>query len=103
MVDIDEALRFADQGRLDEAAQRCEEFMRAHGPSAKAFYILGLIRDSAGETHQASLLYRKALYLDPHHHDALLQLALLLDKQGDKAGAKVLNERAARHKHKGQK
>jgi chemotaxis protein methyltransferase WspC len=102
-IEIDEALRFADQGRLGEAAERCEEFMQAHGPSAKAFYLLGLVRDASGESQEAAALYRKALYLDPQHREALIHLALILDKQGDTAAAKVLNERASRVEQKGQK
>jgi chemotaxis protein methyltransferase WspC len=99
-IDIETAVRLADQGRLDEAARRCEEFLRTQGPSAKAFYLLGLVRDAAGKQGEADVFYRKALYLDPHHYDALIHLALLLDRQGDKAGAKVLYDRAERQERR---
>jgi chemotaxis protein methyltransferase WspC len=95
-VDLDAAARLADQGRLAEAAKQCENFLRAHGPSEKAYYLLGLVRDSLGRTAEAVGFYRKALYLNPRHHDALLHLALLLEKQGDTNGSRVLNDRAAR-------
>jgi chemotaxis protein methyltransferase WspC len=55
-----------------------------------------LIRDSAGDHQQASEYYRKALYLEPEHCDALIHLALLKDKSGDSAGAKTLKNRARR-------
>ncbi len=44
----------------------------------------------------ASLCYRKTLYLDPRHYEALTHLATLLELQGDHAGARLLSERAAR-------
>ena len=40
--------------------------------------------------------YRKALYLDPNHYDTQIHLALLMEKQGDPAGAQVLRNRARR-------
>jgi chemotaxis protein methyltransferase WspC len=53
----------ADKGQLVEAAQICEFSLREQGPSARAFHLLGLIRDCAGDQHQASEFYRKALYI----------------------------------------
>jgi chemotaxis protein methyltransferase WspC len=95
-TEIDHAMQLADQGRLVEAAQACEAHLRAHGPSAPAFYVLGLVRDATGRHTDAAEFYRKTLYLDPQHHEALVHLAFLLDGQGDKAGAKVMNDRARR-------
>ncbi len=93
---LDEAARLAGQGRLAETAQLCENHLRAHGPSARAYYLLGLVRDAAGNPGEAAEYFRKAIYLEPLHHEALVHLGYLLEKQGDKAGAKVLNERAKR-------
>ncbi len=55
-----------------------------------------LMRDATGNEPEAAELYRKALYLDPNHHEALVHLALLLEKQGDNARAKLLRDRARR-------
>jgi chemotaxis protein methyltransferase WspC len=93
---LDAVAALADQGHFVEAAKRGEEHLRAHGPTARAFYLLGLVRDAAGNHGAAIEYYRKALYLEPKHREALLQLAYLLEKQGDRPGAKVLNERARR-------
>jgi len=93
---IDEARRLADQGHLAEAAECCKEHLRVHGPSAQAFHLLGLVRDATGSLAEAVEFYRKALYLDPNQHETLAHLALLLEKQGDTAGAKVLNDRVRR-------
>ena len=91
---IDEAFALANQGRLAEAAELCEQEMRTHGPSAPAFYLMGLICSADGLLSAADRYYRKALYLDQNHHDALVHLALLLEQQGDKHGAKLMRGRA---------
>jgi chemotaxis protein methyltransferase WspC len=90
------AQSLADQGHLVEAALHCEDYLRSHGPAPEAFYLLGLIRDATGNHREATDFYRKALYLDPNHGDALIHLALLLERQGDPEGAKALNERSRR-------
>lgn len=94
--DLAFAEQLADQGRLEEAAEICEVFLREQGPSARAFHLLGLIRDCAGDQYQANEFYRKALYLEPDHYDSLIHLALLADKNGDSAAAKALKNRAHR-------
>jgi chemotaxis protein methyltransferase WspC len=93
---IDKAFALANQGRLTEAAQSCEEFMRKDGPSAQAFYLMGLISTADGRLSEADRYYRKALYLDRNHYDSLVHLALLLEKQGDAEGAKLLRDRVER-------
>ncbi len=94
--DLDSASRLGDAGRLIEAAAMCENYLQAHGPSARAFYLLGLLRDAAGDMSKASEHYRKALYLEPNHSEALTHLALLTERMGDRAGARVLHQRARR-------
>jgi chemotaxis protein methyltransferase WspC len=54
-----------------------------------------LLREAGGQPGAAQY-YRKALYLEPNHRDALLQMALLADKQGDLAGARRFRSRAER-------
>jgi chemotaxis protein methyltransferase WspC len=93
---IDEAERLADQGQLTDAAALCARNLQTQGPSARAFCLLGLVHDAGGDAAQAAHQYRKALYLDPHHREALLHLAYLLDKQGDAAGGRLMRERAGR-------
>lgn len=94
--DLDLASRLADEGRLNEAAEICESFLREKGASARAFYLLGLVRDVSGQPGEATRYYRKTLYLDPAHYEALMHLALLNEKSGDRAAANVLKTRARR-------
>ena len=72
------------------------KYLRSHEPVAQVFYWLGLLSDVAGNVLEAQGFYRKALYLEPQHPAALLQLAALLQSQGDTVGARRLQERAAR-------
>ena len=86
----------ANQGRVVEAARACERSLRDDGPSARVYCLLGLLRDAAGDRAGAAALYRKALYLEPQHLDALTHLLLLLDRQGNRAAAGILRERLQR-------
>ena len=86
----------ANEGKSAEARAACERYLRSHEPVAQVFYWLGLLSDVAGSVLEAQGYYRKALYLEPQHPDALMHLAALLQSQGDTAGARRLQERAAR-------
>jgi chemotaxis protein methyltransferase WspC len=88
--------RLANRGSLTEAIQHGEAFLRVHGPSAPVYQLMGLAHDASGMPQQAEQCYRKALYLDPTHHEALIHLAFLLEQQGDSAGALRLHMRAKR-------
>jgi chemotaxis protein methyltransferase WspC len=44
---------------------------------------MGMIRQAAGERAPAEDCFKKAVYLDPTHTDALLALALLAERRGD--------------------
>jgi chemotaxis protein methyltransferase WspC len=86
----------ANEGKSAEAKAACESYLRSHEPVAQVFYWLGLLSDVAGNVLEAQGFYRKALYLEPQHPEALMHLAALLQAQGDAAGARRLQERAAR-------
>ena len=96
LTGLEEVSRLADQGRLSEAIQRCDEYLRARGPSADAYYLMGLAHDASRRPETAEQYYRKALYLDPGHQETLVHLAYLLEKQGDAAGAQRFRRRATR-------
>ncbi|ALL66340.1 Chemotaxis protein methyltransferase CheR [Paraburkholderia caribensis MBA4] len=90
------ARRHADAGEFDEAERLAHQHAIAHGPNVDAFYLLGLIADARGRSADAADFYRKALYLEPTHYEALTHLAALLDIGGDRAGAQNLMQRAQR-------
>jgi len=93
---LTDATSLADQGHLVEAARSCEEHLRKCGPSTQALHLMGLISAAVGNVSEARRYYRKALYLDQNHHDTLLHLGLLLEQQGDTAGAQILRNRLRR-------
>jgi chemotaxis protein methyltransferase WspC len=95
-ADLSAAQSLADAGKLREAAEYCENYVRQHGPTSEACYLLGVLRDAVGDRRSAAEYYRKVLYLEPEHVQALMHLALLTESQGDRAAAERLRERARR-------
>jgi chemotaxis protein methyltransferase WspC len=93
---IEQAQRLANQGKLVEALKYCEQNLRNQPASAETYHLIGLLHDAAGRVLEAAEHYRKALYLDPRHSEALVHLAVVLQKQGDAVGAQRLFERANR-------
>ncbi len=88
--------RLANAGASEQARAECQRYLGQFAPSAQVYYWLGLLSDTEGDAQQALTHYRKALYLEPQHPEALVHLAALLAAQGDLVGARRLQERAAR-------
>lgn len=88
--------RCANAGDSQQARSECQRYLRQFAPSAQVYYWLGLLSDTEGDAPQALTHYRKALYLQPQHPEALVHLAALLAAQGDLAGARRLQDRAVR-------
>jgi len=93
---IEQARHLANQGKLVEALKCCEQNLRCQPASAETYHLIGLLHDAAGRVREAAEHYRKALYLDPQHSEALVHLAVALQKEGDARGAERLFERANR-------
>jgi chemotaxis protein methyltransferase WspC len=71
------ARRLADEGKLVEAAQICEAYVRVHETSSAAWYLFGLVLDATGASERATQLYRRAVFLDPNHAEAAMHLDIL--------------------------
>jgi chemotaxis protein methyltransferase WspC len=95
---LDRAQQLADDGDFDGAQQACQAHQQAHGPSARALHLMGLIAGARGQRARAEECFRKALYLDPDHEETLMHLALLLETKGEAAAGRVLRVRAQRHR-----
>lgn len=91
-----DAARLANRGELREAGALCENYLRQHPTSAQAYYLLGLVREAEGKHQLVGELFKKAVYLDPNHYEAMIHLALHLVRYGDAASAKNLHLRANR-------
>jgi chemotaxis protein methyltransferase WspC len=95
-ADLTIARGLADAGRLREAGEACELHLQQHGPSPEAFYLLGLVKGAVGNSTGAAECYRRVLYLEPEHGEALMHLALLTETLGHTAAAERFRERARR-------
>ncbi|APW58811.1 CheR family methyltransferase [Paludisphaera borealis] len=93
---LEEAAEHANQGRHGQALACCEAEIRRKGPSAAALALMGVIHQAAGRRAQAESCFHKAIYLDPHHDEALLALALIAERRGDRSAASGFRRRADR-------
>ena len=91
-----DAARLANRGELREAGTLCENYLRQNTTSAQAYYLLGLVREAEGKHQLVGELFKKAVYLDPNHYEAMIHLALHLVRYGDADSAKKLQQRAHR-------
>jgi chemotaxis protein methyltransferase WspC len=89
-------LKLADAGRYDEASSRVERVIAESGASSRAYFLLGMIRQAAGDRDRAEAYFLKAVYLDGQDDEALLALALLAHRRGDVATESVYRRRAER-------
>ena len=79
-----------------EAAAHCETSLGRFGPSARAFFLLGMIRQAGGRVDEAEGYFRKTIYLDPRHDEALFALSLIAQRRGDHQAAAGYRRRAER-------
>ncbi|MHA6882212.1 CheR family methyltransferase [Ralstonia pseudosolanacearum] len=96
LPDLDDARQLTDAGRFDEAEHIIQDVTSRSAPEADTFYLLGVIAHARGRYADAGDFYRKTLYLDPEHYEALTHLAAVLDVSGDAVGARQLRLRAQR-------
>lgn len=90
------ARQLADLGRLSEAREICEAHLRQPERRADAYFLLGTIRAAEKDYDGALDALRRTVYLQPKHYEALVQMALLLEQQGDQVGAARMRGRAER-------
>ncbi|HZW33360.1 MAG TPA: CheR family methyltransferase [Isosphaeraceae bacterium] len=91
---LEQAAELANQGRHAEAITACQRHVQLKGPSAGAYSLMGMIYQAAGDRRRAEDCFNKAVYLDPKHEDALLALALLAERRGDRDAAVRFRRRA---------
>lgn len=93
--DYKTASRLADQGNLEQALEltlaMCDQ-----DKFADNFSLLGIIYNAQEKTTEAEQAFRKALYLDPDHYEALIHLSLLLDKKGETHTSSLLKKRVVK-------
>jgi chemotaxis protein methyltransferase WspC len=95
------ARQLGDAGDLETALAACREYLESTPDSAEGYFLLGVLHDALGDFELAARDFRKVLYLDPAHRDALLHLALKREAVGDSSGAALLRARAQRAQNLG--
>ena len=93
---LNEAQRLANKGDINAARKQLDQFLKQVPDSAAAHFLYGLIHEQAATTELAEKYFRRAVYLEPNHYEALCHLALLVAQQGRIADADALKARAAR-------
>ncbi len=91
--DIQQAKALADAGHLTAAIDRCKAYLECHFTNAEAYTLLGTLYQATASYEQAGCCFQKALYLQPHHYEALMHFALLKESRGDVIGAERLKQR----------
>jgi len=93
---LDNAQALADCGQLDSAVAACKTYLAANPTSAPGYALLGTIYQGLREDKAAEQAFRRAIYLDPGHAEALFHLALLQERRGNLASATLLRQRLQR-------
>jgi chemotaxis protein methyltransferase WspC len=91
-----DAQRHADAGRLAQAEAACREALAIRPDSADAWFLLGMVSECGGQPRAADRCWRRCVYLDPGHYEALCSLALLHERLGDNGTGAAFRQRAAR-------
>jgi chemotaxis protein methyltransferase WspC len=93
---IGEIRRLADTGNLDAARALCLKTIASEAPTASHFSLLGIIHLAAGKTDDAAEAFRKALYLEPDHAEALTHMIVLCEQRGEGNQAAGMRRRLGR-------
>lgn len=95
------ARALADSGRWKEALTVIDSALSQAGPSASLYHLKGAVLLSLGNDEDAEEALRRAVYLDPGHHESLTHLELLSQAKGRIGEAALLADRAKRARQAG--
>jgi chemotaxis protein methyltransferase WspC len=93
ITSLDLAQQMADLGYIDTAIQHCQDNLIQNAAHVQTYILLGTLYQARAQYNQAEQCFRKALYLDPHNYEALMQMALLKQQSGDSNGARLFRQR----------
>jgi len=95
-INLQNARKLADRKQYSEALAILKG-IHQKDRTADCFFLEGVIYDAMKLMDEAEKSYRKALFLSPDHKEALLQLAFLMEKKGDKKNHALLTNRVKKH------
>ncbi len=90
------ARRAADEGRLDEGRAAAMALHAGGAREPALLHLLGTLALAAGDEAAAEDWLRQVVYVEPHHDEALLTMAVLAERRGDLEGGKRFRQRASR-------
>ena len=93
---LQQAERLANSAQYAQAEQICQQLISKDARQVQVFYLLGLIASGKQDTEVAESMFRKTIFLEPRHYEALSHLSLLLEKKGDRKNAELFRQRASR-------
>jgi len=93
---LQQAEDLANSAQYAQAEEICQQLIREDASQVKAFYLLGLIASGKQDSEAAESMFRKTIFLEPRHYEALSHLSLLLEKKGDPKNAELFRQRASR-------
>jgi chemotaxis protein methyltransferase WspC len=93
---LDQARRLSDHGDFPGATAACKAALALDPHSAQAYFILGMVSECREDKAAAGEYWRRCVYLQPDHYDALCHLALLEGQDGNQRQAASYRQRAAR-------
>jgi chemotaxis protein methyltransferase WspC len=93
---LEKAAIFADGGKLQEAEDLCLKYIDCDKLNPFAYYILGVVNLSLERMKEAAKAFSRALYLNPDYYDALIQLALIKEREGEHLEASRMKQRAGK-------
>jgi chemotaxis protein methyltransferase WspC len=100
MSDLESKIAFIKKsiknGDLADARIASEKLVIIHSANAELNYLMGYIYDKLNLVKRAEEFLHKALNLDPNHYDALVELSLFHEKNGDSEKASIYRERSFR-------
>ncbi len=91
---LEKAAFLADRGKLHEAEAICMQYLDSDKLNPYAYYILGVVNLSLERMKEAANAFSRALYLKPDYYDALIQLALIKEREGEHLEAYRMKQRA---------
>jgi len=97
---LDDVLReagsLANANRHHQALSLCLRHQETAAPSARIYFLMGMLHQAVGDLERAEDCLQKTLYLDANHDEAFLSLAIIASKRGDDRMAEQYRRSAAR-------
>ncbi len=93
---LEQARVQADNGELRQALSTLQSIMNTNPADPRPYELLGNIYLALQQLDQARNAFERLVYLSPNHTEALFQLALISEREGDVQQAVRYRQRAAR-------